>query len=238
LCHSRRRTDAERIRRAILEKFESANIPGLADETRRRLLHFVIVGGGPTGVEFAAELNGAWAWAVGGACRVRSPSGPDFVTEELVHMYPNLRPDIKITVIQSQDHILNTYDKAVSECTHTAHPGLAALTEASDTEKHFQREGIEVVCGRYVVSVSPGSLLVRHKRQMSSEEEMPFGMCVWSTGASFLFLVSLIEATWKSDWTQAWMRHRWLESWSARSRPFSPPSGITSLLCDCGPDAV
>jgi NADH dehydrogenase len=30
--------------------------PAQLDEERKRLLHFVVVGGGPTGVEFAAEV--------------------------------------------------------------------------------------------------------------------------------------------------------------------------------------
>lgn len=33
-----------------------ALIPGVTDEEVKRLLHTVIVGGGPTGVEFGAEL--------------------------------------------------------------------------------------------------------------------------------------------------------------------------------------
>ena len=32
-------------------------IPSQSDDERKRLLHFVIVGGGPTGVEFAAEVK-------------------------------------------------------------------------------------------------------------------------------------------------------------------------------------
>ncbi|KAJ3503014.1 hypothetical protein NMY22_g18395 [Coprinellus aureogranulatus] len=49
--------DARRIRSRILECFEQANQPFLSDLEKRKLLHFCIVGGGPTGVEFAAELH-------------------------------------------------------------------------------------------------------------------------------------------------------------------------------------
>ena len=49
--------DARRIRSAISDAFESAMIPSQTDEERKRLLHFVVVGGGPTGVEFAAEVR-------------------------------------------------------------------------------------------------------------------------------------------------------------------------------------
>ena len=48
--------DARRIRSAISDAFESAMIPSQSIEEKKRLLHFVVVGGGPTGVEFAAEV--------------------------------------------------------------------------------------------------------------------------------------------------------------------------------------
>jgi NADH:ubiquinone reductase (non-electrogenic) len=49
--------DARRIRSAISDAFESAMTPAQSTEERKRLLHFVVVGGGPTGVEFAAEVR-------------------------------------------------------------------------------------------------------------------------------------------------------------------------------------
>jgi len=48
--------DARRIRSAISDAFESAMTPTQTLAERKRLLHFVVVGGGPTGVEFAAEV--------------------------------------------------------------------------------------------------------------------------------------------------------------------------------------
>ncbi|KAI5116167.1 hypothetical protein M0805_002851 [Coniferiporia weirii] len=49
--------DARAIRSRILECFEEASQPTLSDVERRNLLNFCIVGAGPTGVEFAAELH-------------------------------------------------------------------------------------------------------------------------------------------------------------------------------------
>lgn len=46
------------------------------------------MGGGPTGVEFAAELH-------------------DYVLEDLIKLYPTAKDKVKITLIQSGDHILN-----------------------------------------------------------------------------------------------------------------------------------
>lgn len=81
--------DAEKIRESVVDCFETACLPHLSDEERKRMLSFVIVGGGPTGVEFAAELY-------------------DLVSEDLASLYPSVKDLVTVTVIQSGDHILNT----------------------------------------------------------------------------------------------------------------------------------
>jgi NADH:ubiquinone reductase (non-electrogenic) len=40
----------------LLDNFERTLEPAISDTERSRLKHIVIVGGGPTGVEFGAEL--------------------------------------------------------------------------------------------------------------------------------------------------------------------------------------
>lgn len=91
--------DARKIRTTIMDNVETAYLPGQSKEERQRLLHFVVVGGGPTGVEFAAELR-------------------DFLLEDLVRLYPDIAQHMKILVVQSRDHVLNTYDAEISEYTH------------------------------------------------------------------------------------------------------------------------
>lgn len=76
---------------------ELACLPTTSDEERRRLLSFVICGGGPTGVEFAAELF-------------------DLLNEDLLYSFPRiLRNEISVHIVQSRSHILNTYDEALSK---------------------------------------------------------------------------------------------------------------------------
>ena len=89
--------DARRIKNEVLENMELACLPTTSDEERKRLLSFVICGGGPTGVEFAAELF-------------------DLLNEDLLHSFPRiLRNEISVHIIQSRTHILNTYDEALSK---------------------------------------------------------------------------------------------------------------------------
>lgn len=146
-CHFLKEVeDAQGIRRTVIDCFEKAVLPALTDEERKTNLHFVIVGGGPTGVEFAAELH-------------------DFVYEDLVNIYPRVKDLVKITVIQSGDHILNTFDERISMF----------------AEQKFGRDGIEVLTGRRVVSLTDRTINMKMK---STEEDvsMPHGMVVWSTG--------------------------------------------------------
>jgi NADH dehydrogenase FAD-containing subunit len=49
---------AQKIRNRISDLLETASLPGTDLATKKRLLHFCVVGGGPTGIEFAAELHG------------------------------------------------------------------------------------------------------------------------------------------------------------------------------------
>ena len=69
--------DAARLRRHVSECFERASLPQTPDEERVKLLSFVVCGGGPTGVEVAAELH-------------------DMVEEDLVKVYPDLVPFVKV----------------------------------------------------------------------------------------------------------------------------------------------
>lgn len=90
-------TDARKIRNQIVSNLERACLPTTTDDERRRLLSFVVSGGGPTGVEFAAELF-------------------DMLNEDMCKHYPRLlRNEISVHVIQSRSHILNTYDEALSK---------------------------------------------------------------------------------------------------------------------------
>ncbi len=89
--------DARNVRNRVLQNLEHACLPTTNDEERRRLLSFVICGGGPTGVEFAAELF-------------------DLLNEDLSRSFPKiLRNEVSVHVIQSRGHILNTYDEALSK---------------------------------------------------------------------------------------------------------------------------
>jgi NADH dehydrogenase FAD-containing subunit len=51
---------ARGIRNNIIDSFEKAAVPTVCEAERRRLLSFVVVGGGPTSCEFTSELHGEY----------------------------------------------------------------------------------------------------------------------------------------------------------------------------------
>lgn len=84
-------SDAVSLRKRIQEVFEVAALPGTTPEEAAKVLHFVVVGGGPTGVEFAGTLS-------------------DFVREDLKRKYPELMQYVKVSLMQSAQTILLQFD--------------------------------------------------------------------------------------------------------------------------------
>ena len=86
--------DSIKIRKKLLENVCLAGIPNIKSEHRNKLLHFVIVGGGPTGVEFASELS-------------------NFINEDMSSYNPRIKTSAKITLIEGNE-VLNSFDKKLS----------------------------------------------------------------------------------------------------------------------------
>jgi NADH:ubiquinone reductase (non-electrogenic) len=83
--------DAQAIRRKLLLNLVQSDMPGLAPEEKKRLLHCVVVGGGPTGVEFSGELS-------------------DFIETDVVRKFSHVKDDIRVTLIEvGVDKILPSF---------------------------------------------------------------------------------------------------------------------------------
>lgn len=149
--------DAARLRLRVSECFERAALPATSREEREKLLSFVIVGGGPTGVEVAAELY-------------------DLIESDLSKLYPDIVKHVKIRVVELMDHVLSTYDRAISNYTADV----------------FKRNGIDLVLNSRVQSVSFDRVTTVDKN--GGETEIPFGACVWATGIAMNPLVKDLQA--------------------------------------------
>lgn len=162
--------DARRIRLRILSLFEQCSYPSrsetgisnpspgtatpLSDADKRALLHFAVVGGGPTGIEFAAELH-------------------DLIHDDLRHIYPDLIPLVKITVYDVAPKVLPMFDQALADY---AMKTFARNGIAVKTQHHLQH--IRMADG-YLGS-EQGGLKIKIKEL--GEEEVTAGLVVWSTG--------------------------------------------------------
>ncbi|KAI1811250.1 FAD/NAD(P)-binding domain-containing protein [Poronia punctata] len=146
--------DARRVRMKLLQCFEKAALPITTDDERRKLLHFAIVGGGPTGIEFAAELH-------------------DLVKEDLSKTYPELVRFVKITVYDVAPKVLPMFDRKLSQyAMDTFHRENIEVK----TEHHLERiSQDESDCAG-----GPGCLKLKIKE--CGDKEVDAGMVVWSTG--------------------------------------------------------
>ena len=90
--------DAEKMQRRFMDCLETAAFPGQSKEEIERLLHVVVVGGGPTGIELSGELH-------------------DFLSEDLRNWYPELASSIKITLVEALPSVLPSFSKQLIEYT-------------------------------------------------------------------------------------------------------------------------
>ncbi|OAL45042.1 FAD/NAD(P)-binding domain-containing protein [Pyrenochaeta sp. DS3sAY3a] len=150
--------DARKIRNRLLACFEGAALPTTTDEVRRQLLNFAVVGGGPTGIEFSAELH-------------------DLINEDLAKIYPELIPYHKITVYDVADKVLPMFDEKLAD-----YATQKFKREGIDikTSHHVEELRLGVPGRRPESDESDENLLYTIK--VKEEGEVGVGMCVWSTG--------------------------------------------------------
>lgn len=158
--------DARKIRKTILSCFETAALPTTPRSIRQQLLNFAIVGGGPTGFEFSAELH-------------------DLIKDDLERLYPTLKGLSKITVHDVAPQVLSMFDKSLSSyainhfsregidvktksIVESLSPGLPPPTDTVDTDMGTWKD---MQAGR------PGLTL-----RLKGKEAQGVGMVVWSTG--------------------------------------------------------
>lgn len=88
--------DARMIRTRLMECFERAANPFLPADERRRLLTFIVVGGGPTSVEFAGELN-------------------QFIKEDVKKWYPELYLQSRIKIVEVGKELLSSFSLDIQD---------------------------------------------------------------------------------------------------------------------------
>lgn len=182
--------DARRIRLRVLSLFEQCSYPSrsetektqepdrvpgsqppgaatpLSDEDKRSLLHFAIVGGGPTGIEYAAELH-------------------DLIYDDLRKLYPDLMKFVQITVYDVAPKVLPMFDQALADYAMKTfnRNGIAVKTQ-------HHLEHVRLADG--YLGAENGGLKIKIREY--GDEEVGAGLVVWSTGLMQNPLVKKLEA--------------------------------------------
>ncbi|KAH6893407.1 hypothetical protein B0T10DRAFT_482195 [Thelonectria olida] len=97
-CFLKEIGDAQLIRKKIMDCVERASFKDQTQEEIDRLMHMVVVGGGPTGVEFAGELR-------------------DFFEEDIKKLIPDISHRFKVTLIEALPNVLPSFSKQLIEYT-------------------------------------------------------------------------------------------------------------------------
>ncbi|GAA5838676.1 hypothetical protein JCM3766R1_001558 [Sporobolomyces carnicolor] len=188
--------DAQAIRRRVMDNLEKAALPSVDEEERKRLLSFVVCGGGPTGVEFASEL-----W--------------EMVTEDVNNYMPHyLRGEIKVHIIQSRDHILNTYAEKISQY----------------AEERFRRNEIDMILNARVKEVQADKVIYTTKDPKTgemSEHEVDSGFTLWSTGIAMNPFTKRVASLLPNQY------HKHALEVDSHLRVLGAPLGTVYALGDC-----
>lgn len=97
-CFLKEVNDAQRIRKRIMDCCETATFKDQSPEEVKRLLHMVVVGGGPTGVEFAGELQ-------------------DFFENDLKKWIPEIASNFRVTLVEALPSVLPMFSKNLIDYT-------------------------------------------------------------------------------------------------------------------------
>jgi len=121
--------DAQAIRKRIMDCCETATFKDQSPEEVKRLLHMVVVGGGPTGVEFAGELQ-------------------DFFESDLKKWIPDISDQFHVTLVEALPNVLPMFSKQ-----------LIDYTERTFTEEKITirtKTMVKNVCDKYIEAESSG----------------------------------------------------------------------------------
>ena len=150
--------DARKIRRRILELFELAILPTTTDSVRQILLHFAVVGGGPTGMEFAAQLS-------------------DLLHDDMSALYPSLMPHVRVSLYDVAPKVLPMFDATLADYAVKKYSRAGIKIKTSHHVEELRR-GFPGQKGDPEHDLKGGAYTLRTKE----EGDVGIGMCVWSTG--------------------------------------------------------
>jgi NADH:ubiquinone reductase (non-electrogenic) len=162
-CFMKELRHARWIRHKIIDCFEHASIPNISMQKREKLLRFVIVGAGPTGVEAAGNSKKLFT--------IFKAEIHDFIKQDLKKIYPSLYLDAKITVVEGSPQVLGAFDDQLQEY----------------AQQRFRRQYIKIKTGTRVKEVSEEGVL------LDDGSKIECSFVLWSAGIQPRKLIALDE---------------------------------------------
>jgi NADH dehydrogenase len=114
--------DAHRLRNHVIDMFESAQ--SASREERKDMLRFVVVGGGPTGIETAAELS-------------------DLIKKGMRHIYSGTK-DAEIVVVHSSKRLLSGFSDRMDRFALERLKKLGIKVLLESRAERVTREGVKI----------------------------------------------------------------------------------------------
>ncbi|KAJ3089834.1 NADH:ubiquinone oxidoreductase [Physocladia obscura] len=166
--------DSRKIRTKLIDCLESATFPNQSPQEIDRLLHMVVVGGGPTGVEYAAELH-------------------DFLHDDIQKWYPHLANRFKITLVGHAAHLLSGFS-----------PDLIAYSEqtfCTNKVTFMSKTAVKEVRADAVIVQHDNPDTVDFAKDSGDKrvEVLPAGLVVWAAGNGVRPVVSDLIARLPKD---------------------------------------
>nr|GMD86396.1 internal alternative NAD(P)H-ubiquinone oxidoreductase A1, mitochondrial-like [Ipomoea batatas] len=132
---------AQEIRKRLLLNLMLSETPGMSEEEKEQLLHCVVIGGGPTGVEFSGELS-------------------DFIMRDVRQRYAHVKNYIHVTLIEANE-ILSSFDVGLRQYAtkHLTKVGVRlvrGVVKEVHPKKIVLSDGSEVPYGLLVWSTGVG----------------------------------------------------------------------------------
>jgi NADH:ubiquinone reductase (non-electrogenic) len=144
-CFLKEIGDAQQIRKRIMDCVETATFKDQAPGEVERLLHMVVVGGGPTGVEFAGELQ-------------------DFFDQDIKKWIPEISEKFKVTLVEALPNVLPSFSKQLIEYTESTFKEEKITIKTKTAVKKVTDKAIEAEFtgpdGKKTMEVLPYGLLV------------------------------------------------------------------------------
>ena len=144
-CFLKEVADAQKIRKRIMDCCETATFKDQSPEEVSRLLHMVVVGGGPTGVEFAGELQ-------------------DFFENDLRKWIPEIQNNFHVTLVEALPQVLPMFSKNLIDYTEKTFKEETIEIRTKTMVKNVTANYIEAeyvdASGKKVLEKIPYGLLV------------------------------------------------------------------------------